>query len=141
MVRTAALAAANALLAAELPAYVVAAGGETRTWALQTKADAVEILTERSPTAAQPKRALARAKGLADVLRDGAREPLVLVFSHPWFAAEEESLLLPACLRGLFVAYPRHPATPALAPRCDDWRALRSDDHEGLSDALVELLG
>ncbi len=141
MVRAAALAAANALLDAGLPAYIVAAGGDTRTWALQQKADAVEILMERSPSAAQPGRALARARGLVDVLRDGVEEPIVVVLSHPWFAAEEEGLALPGRLRGLFVTYPRHTVTPALAPRCDRWRALKPSDHDELAEALVELLG
>jgi hypothetical protein len=139
--RSAARAAAASLLHAAVPGYLVAAGGENAVFTVQHPADLVCALAARSREPASATRALGRARVLAETLRGGPVEPVILLLSHPWFGAEEDDVPAPPRLRGLFVAYPRHPATPALKGRCERAVVVRAEELDRLEDALAELLG
>jgi hypothetical protein len=63
------------------------------------------------------------------------------LLTQPWLGAEDDDLPTPAHLRALFVPYPRHPATGALAARCERSATLATDEHERLGEVLSELVG
>jgi WD40 repeat protein len=139
--RSAAYAAAASLLGAALPGYLLAAGGDNAVFAIEQRADLVHALSARSHEPAMAARALAQARALAETLRGGPIEPVILLLSHPWFGAEEDNVPAPPRLRGLFVPYPRHLATPVLQGRCERAVVLGAGELSKLGDALAALLG
>jgi ATP-dependent Clp protease ATP-binding subunit ClpC len=139
--RGAAHAAAASLVGAGLPGYLVAAGGENAVFAIEQRADLVQALSARSREPATVVAALGRARALAETLRGAPVEPVILLLSHPWFGADEDDVPSPPRLRGLFAAYPRHPAAPALGARCERSTVVMPEDLERLGDALANLLG
>jgi hypothetical protein len=138
--RSAAYAAAAALLGAALPGYLLAAGGDNAVFAIEHRADLVHALSARSREPALAARALAQARALAETLRGGPIEPVILLLAHPWFGAEEDNVPAPPRLRALFVPYPRHPATPVLQGRCERAVVLGAGELHRLGDTLADLL-
>jgi ATP-dependent Clp protease ATP-binding subunit ClpC len=138
--RLAAHAVASSLLEAGLPAVLITAGGEGSFHPLERREDLVEIWIRRSLEEAQEARALAAARAMAETLRDGALEPIVLVLSHAFFGAEAAHSPTSG-LRGLFVSFPGRAARPTLAEACERWEVLGAGEIERLHHRLGELVG
>jgi ATP-dependent Clp protease ATP-binding subunit ClpC len=138
--RLAAHAVASSLLEAGLPVVLITVGGEGSFHPLERREDLVEIWTRRSLEEAQEARALTAARAMAETLREGALEPIVLVLSHAFFGAEAAPSPAPG-LRGLFVGYPGGAARPALAEACERWEVLVAGEVESLHDRLGGLVG
>ena len=141
LTRAAAHVIATSLLAARQPVVLVTAGGPGQTRILEHPADIVDLWTERSLEAADEAAALRRARALRETLRGGPLEPVVVVLSHVYFAAEAENLPEVPHLRGLFVQYPGRQVRPILAPRCERWETCAPDATAHLEELLGRLVG
>jgi WD40 repeat protein len=132
--RLAAHVIASSLLHAGLPAVLLLAGGGVR-W-LERGEDLLEIWTARSLAEVEAGRLLAAARGLRESLAGGPLEPVIVLLTHAFFAAEEEVPAI-AGLRGLFVQYPRQQVRPALAGHCERMESVAAAE----TDRLGEILG
>ena len=141
LTRAAAHVIATSLLAAGQPVVLVTAGGPGETRILEHPADIVDLWTERSLEAADEAAALRRARALRETLRGGPLEPVVVVLSHVYFAAEAENLPEVPHLRGFFVQYPGRQIRPILAPRCERWETCAPDATVHLEELLGRLVG
>lgn len=139
IIRPAAFTLARTLLDAGVPAWLIAAGGRNTLRPLVQPADVFEILTAFSDAPIDCARTARQAARLCDSLRDGALEPVVVVMSHPWFAADDPFELPDAC--GLFVRYgAMDPPAPPFAARCARSEVLGPFDLDALTPALARLL-
>ncbi len=138
--RLAAHVIAGSLLQAHLPVVLLAAGGAGQVRTLEQPVDLLELWTLRSLEPAAAAHTLQLARAIRETLRDGLLEPIIVLFSHPWFGAEENLLAIPA-LRGLFVQYPGQQVRPALAEHCERWESVAAAAGAQLAEHLARLLG
>jgi hypothetical protein len=131
---------AASLCQARVPAVLVAAGGAGQVRPLEQPADLLELWTLRSLEPANSAAALRLARTLCETLREGSLESRIVVFSHPWFGAEESLQPVPA-LRGLFVQYPGQQVRPVLAERCERWESVTAGTGVRLLEPLARLVG
>lgn len=141
MLRSAAHALAASLLEAQIPGYIVAAGGQNEARPLLRRADLFELLTARARAPVQVGQTILLAQELLSGLPSGGPfPPAVVLLSHPHFGAEDEVSPWPAELSGLFVHYPGHPAEPALRRRLKRSICIGPGDEAELPAALGQVL-
>ena len=132
---------ARALLQAGEPAFLLAAGGDNTTRALQHPSDVLEILAARTLEPVDLVRTFDQARGLREALAgDSGMEPVIVLMSHIYFGAEHRTLNAPSHLRALFAEYPRHSERPAWTDRCERWQALPVGNPEAIPDAVARIM-
>lgn len=132
--------AARALRRSNRRAGLVLAGTPGAALGLDRAADLLEIWTARSLDPADEARSLRLADRMRRSIRDGERDPIILLLAHEWFGADVDLAVLPG-LRALFVTYPGgRPRRPPLARRCERWSTISPAGIEGLPRLLAELL-
>jgi WD40 repeat protein len=138
--RLAAFCVASTLLTARLPVVALLLGGLERIQPIEKRSDLIALYTERSLESVEVGRGFRLALALREQLRADAAEPAILLLSHPFFAADEETLPAVPGLRALFVHYPGRRSAPALAFVCE--RAVEVDaPTSDLAGRLAWLLG
>jgi hypothetical protein len=138
--RSAAHIIATSLLTAKMPVVVVTAGGKSTMRIVAQREDIVDIWTERSLEPADEAAALKLARAMRENLRGGPLEPVVVVLSHAWFAADLAETPELSGVRALFVQYPGQHVTPTFAPRCERWESVESTRPSDLDLVLGRLL-
>jgi WD40 repeat protein len=138
--RLAAHIVACALLEANLPALLITVSGAPAVFTLERRVDLVNIWTQRDLKPAEENRSLLLARALSGNLAAEHRDPVVLVLSHVFFAADQEIPQVQG-LRGLFVDYPGKRVRPAIADTCERWASAEAGQAGGLGEILGRLLG
>jgi len=142
MLRSAAHALAASLFEADLPVFLVTAGGENASRPITRRADLFEILTARARSPIAVGKTLALADELcASLPSNGPFAPSIVLLTNPYFGAEEMDIEPPPRLCGLFVHYPGHPAEPIWKKRLGRAVSIGPADIGRLPEALAEVLG
>jgi WD40 repeat protein len=121
-------------------AVLVTTGGVGTVRMIERPADLLEVWTARTLEPAQAARSLAIARGMREQLRDGHREPVLIVLSHAWFGAEDDRVPMDG-LRGLFVQYPGQQVHPPLALSCEKWETITPARPAPLPSIMGRLAG
>jgi ATP-dependent Clp protease ATP-binding subunit ClpC len=137
LTRTAAHVVAATLIEAGVPARFVAAGGNWDPRPLENASDLLLIWTKRSFEQVNAPQALSHAHKIARCLKADPLEPIVIVFSHTFFCADDAPPALPE-LRAVFGAYPGcEGVSPPLAAHCKRHVVLKQS---GLNNHLETVL-
>ncbi|MCP4701645.1 MAG: hypothetical protein GY862_33010 [Gammaproteobacteria bacterium] len=140
--RRAAFMLADALYHAQQPVMLLAAGGNNSVYLMEKPSDLLEIWTASTLQPVHAGRTLRAARMLSASLRENSLEPLLLLFSHVYFAADETDMpvKLPR-LRGLFVNYPGQKNNrPAWAEQCERWETINASQANSLPEVLMRLI-
>lgn len=131
---------ATSLLGAKMPVVVVMAGGKNQVRIISQREDLVDLWTERSLQPADEAAVLRRAHAMRNNLRGGPLEPVVVVLSHAYFAADLDDVPEVPALRALLVQYPGQHVTPAFARHCERCETVESTRPGDLEQTLGRLL-
>jgi len=130
----------STLLEAGIRSVLVTSGGAEHVRVLERAADLVDVWTHRTNEMADATRTFRIARAMREQIGSNGLEPIILVLSHAWFAADDDVTAVPG-LRGLFVQYPQHHVSPALARHCERWESLYPTESDRVSNLLGKLLG
>ncbi len=118
--------------------------GDNQVRPLSHPADRLHLLTHRSHVPADPAEVFNKAQALRSSLggvSDGHQEPVILLLTHCYWGADQESFASVSRLRALFVQYPGSKVRPAWAFRCERWETLPHTAVHAVAGAMGRLIG